>query len=94
MTNHPHFVYDIINSCKTGAATNIIYGLSFGYFFNLLPIIVISSIGFLSYFWLGSYGVGLISIGFLTLSPNYICITTFYSVCDNCSFISYINQMH
>jgi K(+)-stimulated pyrophosphate-energized sodium pump len=90
--NHPRFIYSLINSSKSGAATNLLAGLSFGYFGNAIPIVAWTGIGFLSYYWLGSYGVGLLSIGIASLLPNYLTINTFFASIENASFIAYITQ--
>ena len=83
MTTHPFFVNIISNSCKTGSATNIIYGLSFGYMFNFIPLIFITGIGFLSNYWLGTYGVGLVAIGVISSLPLYTNFFFLYSAIDN-----------
>ena len=46
----------------TGSATNIIYGLSYGYFFNFIPFILIAGLGYLSSYMLGAFGVLLVNL--------------------------------
>jgi Na+/H+-translocating membrane pyrophosphatase len=94
LINHPRFIYSIIKACKTGASTNLIYGLSFGYFSNVIPIVTYASILFLAYFWLGAFGVGLISIGIATLIPNFLGVSIFISVTEISSMIGVVNKMH
>lgn len=91
-TNHPIITNAISDSCSTGSATNIIYGLSFGYFFNLIPFILIAGLGYLSAYWLGAFGLSLMAIGFVSLLPLYLNICTFYSLADNASYISFATK--
>ena len=90
-TTHPKFVGMIANSCSTGSATNIIYGLSFGYMFNFLPFIFIVGTLFLCNWWLGAFGAGLACIGFLSLLPVLVYGSLTYSYLDNSSFLAYIS---
>ena len=49
MTSHSHTpVRDVAESCKTGAATNIIYGLALGYYSNIVPVIALTITIFVS----------------------------------------------
>lgn len=82
----------MINASTTGAATNIISGLAFGYFGNAIPIITLTGVGFLAYFWLGSFGVGLLSIGLGMLFPNNLAINTFFVNMENSSLIAVYSQ--
>jgi Na+/H+-translocating membrane pyrophosphatase len=63
MTSHPFFLYALLGSCKTGAATCLIYGISFGYLYNVFPIVGLVGITYLWYWWLGSFGVAMGGIG-------------------------------
>ena len=80
----------ISSSCMTGSATNIIYGLSYGYFFNFIPFILIAGLGYLSSYMLGAFGVSLVTIGFISFLPIYLNIAIFYSMAENTSYISYV----
>ena len=91
-TNHPLITNAISDSCSTGSATNIIYGLSFGYFFNAIPFLLIAGLGYLSTYWLGAYGLSLMAIGFVALLPLYLNICNFYSLVDNASYISFATK--
>jgi hypothetical protein len=46
--------------------------MSFGFFFNFIPVIFIAGTLFLADYWLGSYGIGLAVIGYLALLPHYL----------------------
>lgn len=73
----------------TGSATNIIYGLSYGYLFNFIPFVIIAGMGYLSSHMLGAYGVSLVTVGFTSFLPIYLNIAIFYSMAENTSYISY-----
>lgn len=45
-------------SCKTGSATNIIYGLALGYKSAIVPVFVLAAIIFTSFQLCGTYGTG------------------------------------
>ena len=91
-TTHPWFVSIISTSCSTGSATNIIYGLSFGYFFTFVPYVLIAGILFLCNWWLGTFGVGLACVGYLSMLPLNLSESLTYSYLDNASYISYISD--
>jgi Na+/H+-translocating membrane pyrophosphatase len=78
-TTHPFFLNSVATSCKTGSATCIIYGISFGYLFNAIPVIFIAGTLFLADYWLGAYGIGLAVIGYLSLLPHYLNGSLVYS---------------
>jgi inorganic pyrophosphatase len=42
-------VKELANSCKTGAATNIIYGLALGYKSAIVPVLILSTIVYVSF---------------------------------------------
>jgi K(+)-stimulated pyrophosphate-energized sodium pump len=91
--NHPASIGSVITACKTGPASNILAGLSFGYLGNIPPIIVWASLSFLSYFWLGGFGASLMAVGVALLIPNSLAANTYFSSIENASFISYVGQL-
>jgi Na+/H+-translocating membrane pyrophosphatase len=82
----------ISRSCISGAATNVIYGLSYGYGFNVFIVGSVAGLGYCCAYWLGGFGVGLMGVGFLALLPVYMNISNFYSYVDNASYISYVTK--
>ena len=50
-------VREIAEASKTGAATNLISGLATGFMSTLLPVIVIISAIFVSFYFGGFYGI-------------------------------------
>lgn len=93
-------VKETAKSCKTGAATNILSGLSVGYESTVMSIIVIAlSIVASAFIWQGGgagassvlyifYGVALCGIGQLTLTGNNISMDAFGPVADNANGIA------
>lgn len=43
-------------SCKTGSATNIIYGLALGYKSAIIPVFVLAAVIFVSFQLCSTYG--------------------------------------
>jgi Na+/H+-translocating membrane pyrophosphatase len=78
--NHPRFVYELIGASKRGVARNIVEGLSIGHLGNVGPVVIWAGVLFLSYFWLGSFGVSLAAVGSALLIPNYLNINTYFSL--------------
>jgi hypothetical protein len=54
--------------------------LALGYLGNGVPMIFWAGITFLGYYWLGSFGLSLMSIGVAILIPNYLGINTYFSL--------------
>lgn len=70
MTSHSYRpVREVAESCKTGAATNIIYGLALGYNSCVVPIIAITISAYVSHKLLGFYGNALAALGMLSNLP-------------------------
>ena len=77
--NHPVSSSSVIGACKTGPASNILAGLSFGYLGNIPPIIVWASLSFLSYYWLGGFGASLMAVGVALMIPNSLAANTYFA---------------
>jgi len=80
MTQHPFFLYALLGSCKTGAATCLIYGLSFGYLYNVFPIIGIVCISYLWYWWLGAFGVAMGGVGIAMYIIIHMIINGYFTI--------------
>jgi Na+/H+-translocating membrane pyrophosphatase len=78
----------LADSCKTGAATNIIYGLSLGYLSTIIPVIVLCLICFYSHSSLGYYGVALAALGMLSNLPICLAIDGYGPISDNAGGIA------
>jgi inorganic pyrophosphatase len=83
-TSHSYSpVQDVAQSCETGAATNIIYGLALGYKSCILPISIIALNVFFAFKYAGMYGVALSALGFLGTLSTCLSIDVYGPVCDN-----------
>jgi len=76
-------VRELANSCKTGAATNIIYGVALGYKSVIIPVIVLAGVVYGSFSLCDMYGVALAAIGFLANLATGLTIDVYGPVCDN-----------
>ena len=81
-------VRDVARSTETGAATNIIYGLSLGYKSAILPVTIISATIYLSLKTAGMYGVALAALGMLSTLSTCLSIDVYGPVCDNAGGIA------
>jgi len=65
---------DVADSCKTGAATDIIFGLALGYKSAIIPCIVIAVCIFVSFTLAHMFGIACAALGMLTTlsTGNYL----------------------
>ena len=83
-TSHSYSpVREVANSCKTGAATNMIYGIALGYKSAIIPVLVLSIVIYGSFTMCDMYGVALAAIGFLSNLATGLTIDVYGPVCDN-----------
>ena len=78
----------IAEASKTGAATNIIRGLSTGMISPLIPIILVSVTMILSYKLSGLYGIAVAAVGMLSILPISLATDTYGPVADNAAGIA------
>lgn len=64
-----------------------------GWIGSALPALLWAGLAYLGQHWLGSYGVSLVSVGTALMIPNYLNINTYYSLVENCSFISWVGEV-
>lgn len=76
-------VREVANACKTGAATNMIYGIALGYKSAIIPVLVLSLVIYTSFTICDMYGVALAAIGFLSNLATGLTIDVYGPVCDN-----------
>ncbi len=88
-TSHHHRPTLLIaEASKTGAATNIIAGFSFGMLSTVIPVIVVSS-GILITNWLaGIYGIAIAAVGMLATLGITLAADTYGPVADNAAGIA------
>jgi len=86
-------VKELANSCRTGAATNIIYGLALGYKSVVIPVFILAGIIFLSFEICDLYGVALAAVGMLGNLATGLTIDAYGPVCDNAGGIAEMAQL-
>ncbi|KAI7754156.1 hypothetical protein M8C21_005102, partial [Ambrosia artemisiifolia] len=59
-------VQDVADSCRTGAATNVIFGLALGYKSVIIPIFAIAVSIFVSFSFAAMYGIAVAALGMLS----------------------------
>jgi K(+)-stimulated pyrophosphate-energized sodium pump len=88
------YLYDLLKSCKTGAATCLISGLSKGYSYTFYPIVILAPFGYLCYFWLGIFGIGMGLMGFAMFIPYYINVNLYHSIMNCSSMIGFVSKVN
>ncbi len=81
-------VREMARACTSGAAINIIYGLSLGYMSTIIPIFIIGLIILVGLILLGMFGIALAAIGMLATLPISLAIDAYGPICDNAGGIS------
>merc|ERR1712003_507755 len=93
-TSHSYApVRELANSCKTGAATNMIYGISLGFKSAIIPVIVLAIVVYFSFAICDMYGVALAAIGFLSNLATGLTIDVYGPVCDNAGGIAEMAEL-
>jgi len=94
-TSHSYApVRELANSCKTGAATNMIYGIALGFKSAIIPVIVLANVVYFSFALCDMYGVALAAIGFLSNLATGLTIDVYGPVCDNAGGIAEMAELH
>ncbi|MBE7179284.1 MAG: V-type H(+)-translocating pyrophosphatase, partial [Mucilaginibacter polytrichastri] len=81
-------VKSIINQSGTGHATNIIGGLAVGMESTVLPILVLASGIYGSYYFAGLYGVAIAAAGMMATTAMQLAIDAFGPIADNAGGIA------
>lgn len=81
-------VREVADACKTGAATNIIYGLSLGYKSSVIPVILVALTVYISWYFAGMYGVAMAAIGMISTIAVGLTIDAYGPVSDNAGGIA------
>ena len=81
-------VQQVAESCNTGVATNIIFGLSLGYRSTVYPYLCIALAIFVSWGLAGMYGVAIASLGMLGTLVIALMIDAYGPVADNAGGIA------
>lgn len=86
-------VREVAQSCETGAATNIIYGLALGYKSTIVPVFLLAFVVFFSFRLLDMYGVALAALGMLSTLATCLTIDVYGPVCDNAGGIAEMAEL-
>ncbi|PWZ30070.1 Pyrophosphate-energized vacuolar membrane proton pump [Zea mays] len=81
-------VQDIADSCRTRAATNVIFGLALGYKSVIIPIFAIVFSIFLSFSLAAMYGVDVAALGMLSTIATGLAIDAYGPISDNAGGIA------
>ncbi len=81
-------VRELANSSKTGAATNIIQGISIGMKSTVIPMVVIGLAILISYRLGGIYGIALSAIGMLSITGMTVAVDAYGPIADNAAGIA------
>jgi len=83
-TSHAYTpVKEVAASCKTGAATDIIYGLALGYLSCIVPTICLALTIYFSFKLAGMYGIALAALGMLSNLAISLAIDGYGPISDN-----------
>lgn len=94
MTSYSYvYVKQLATACKTGAATNIIYGLALGYLSTIIPVVVLCFVVYYSHSNLGYYGVALAALGMLSNLPICLAIDGYGPISDNAGGIAEMAEL-
>eukprot|EP00173_Palmaria_palmata_P000265 Plantae.Rhodophyta-Palmaria_palmata.ctg1122.p1 GENE.Plantae.Rhodophyta-Palmaria_palmata.ctg1122~~Plantae.Rhodophyta-Palmaria_palmata.ctg1122.p1 ORF type:complete len:474 (+),score=106.76 Plantae.Rhodophyta-Palmaria_palmata.ctg1122:164-1423(+) len=81
-------VREVAAACKTGAATNIIYGLALGYVSVIIPTLALAASIFLSFELASLYGIALAALGILSTLSIGLTIDAYGPISDNAGGIA------
>lgn len=75
-------------AAQTGAAINIITGLSYGFLSIILPLIGIAVASIVAYTFAGLYGVGIAAVGMLSITGMIVSADAYGPISDNAKGIA------
>lgn len=81
-------VQDVADACRTGAATDIIFGLALGYKSCIIPCIVIAVDIYIGNTLAGMYGIACTALGMLTTLATGLAIDAYGPISDNAGGIA------
>ncbi|KAG2718906.1 hypothetical protein I3843_03G233400 [Carya illinoinensis] len=81
-------VQDVADSCRTGAATNVIFGLALGYKSVIIPIFAIAVGIYVSFSFAAMYGIAMAALGMLSTIATGLAIDAYGPISDNAGGIA------
>ena len=93
-TSHSYSpVREVSDSCRTGAATNIIYGLALGHKSTIVPAVALGVVIFVSLQLCGFYGCSLAALGMLSSLSIGLTIDVYGPITDNAGGIAEMAEL-
>ncbi|MBC7474236.1 MAG: sodium-translocating pyrophosphatase, partial [Candidatus Sericytochromatia bacterium] len=86
-------VMSIIKQSETGAATNIIGGLSVGMESTMIPTLILAAGIYLSHHFAGLYGVAIAAAGMMATTAMQLAIDAFGPIADNAGGIAEMSEL-
>jgi K(+)-stimulated pyrophosphate-energized sodium pump len=86
-------VMSIVRQSDTGAATNIIGGLSVGMESTLFPTLILATGIYLSHYFAGLYGVAIAAAGMMATTAMQLAIDAFGPIADNAGGIAEMSRL-
>ncbi|XP_072997406.1 pyrophosphate-energized vacuolar membrane proton pump 1-like [Typha latifolia] len=81
-------VREIADSCRTGAATNVIFGLALGYKSAIIPVSAIAAAIYASFSLAAIYGIAIAALGMLSTIATGLAIDAYGPISDNAGGIA------
>ncbi|KAK2631522.1 hypothetical protein EUGRSUZ_L02795 [Eucalyptus grandis] len=81
-------VQDVADSCRTGAATNVIFGLASGYKSVIIPIFAIAISTYVSFSFAAMYGIAVAALGMRSTIATGLAINAYGPISDNAGGIA------
>jgi K(+)-stimulated pyrophosphate-energized sodium pump len=86
-------VREVADSCHTGAATNIIYGLALGYQSSVIPVVLLVITIVASSVLAGMYGIAIAALGMISTIAIGLTIDAYGPVSDNAGGIAEMAEL-
>ncbi|KAH9315275.1 hypothetical protein KI387_023902, partial [Taxus chinensis] len=81
-------IQDVVDSCRTGATTNVIFGLALGYKSVIIPNFAIAISIFVSFSLAAMYGIAVAALGMLSTIATGLAIDAYEPINDNATGIA------
>ena len=86
-------IEDLAETCRTGAATNIISGFALSMHSTIVPLVFIALSTLISYYAAGFYGIAIAALGMLSTAGMTVSVDAYGPIADNAGGIAEMAQM-